>query len=121
MKPPRSARSPIKKRRRAACDRRDTVETVTRAELSVESSIAKKMLNRQRNLWNWREELNHPTVAWSAQKLALPAPAKGARSGRLTVSPASANVTLVIPRVADPLARSPRRGHVPFETSRLEV
>ena len=34
----------------------------------------------------------------------LPAPAEGARSGRLTISPASANMTLVIPRVADPLA-----------------
>jgi hypothetical protein len=29
-----------------------------------------KRLNRQRNLWSWREELNHPTVAGSARNLA---------------------------------------------------
>src|SRR5262245_36557983 len=28
-------------------------------------------------VWSWREELNHPTVAGPAQKLASPAPAKG--------------------------------------------
>lgn len=49
--------------------------------------------------WSWREELNHPTVAVSALKLASPAPAEG----------------------ASPLAHSPRRGHIPFETPRLEV
>ena len=40
-------------------------------------------------------------------------PTEGARSGRLTNSPASANVTLVIPRVADPLVGPPRGGHIP--------
>ena len=41
------------------------------------------------------------------------APTEGARSGRLTNSAACANVTLVIPRVAHPLVRSPCGGHIP--------
>ena len=45
----------------------------------------------------------------------------GACSGRRTISPASADVTPLFLRVADPLARSPRRGRIPFETPRLEV
>ena len=49
--------------------------------------------------WSWREELNHPTVAGSAQKRSSSAPAEG----------------------ASPLACSPRRGHIPFETPRLKV
>ena len=49
---------------------------------------------------------------------ASPIPTKGARSGRLTNSPAFANLTLVIPRVANPLVGSPRRGHTPFGSPR---
>ena len=48
-----------------------------------------------------------------ARSEAARTPTAGARSGRLTNSPASANVTLVIPRVADPLVVSPRGGHIP--------
>jgi hypothetical protein len=75
--------------------------TVTPDKLRGESSssVSARRLNCQRKLWSWREELNHPTVAGSAQTLASSAPAEG----------------------ASPLARSPRRGHIPFETPRLEV
>ena len=42
------------------------------------------------------------SVAGSALKLASRLPLRGARSGWLTISPASAGLTLVIPRVAYP-------------------
>jgi len=75
---------------------------VDRLDSPMPQSGSKMVANlgeESRKLWSWREELNHPTVAGSALKLASPAPAEG----------------------ASPLAHSPRRGHIPFETPRLEV
>ncbi len=50
-----------------------------------------------------------PSVAGVGPETCLPAPTEGACSGRLTISPASADLTLVIPRVAYPRV-SPHEG-----------
>jgi hypothetical protein len=63
------------------------------------SRAIQRVFGQDKHCMELARGIEPPTVAGSAQKLASPAPAEG----------------------ASPLARSPRRGHIPFETPRLEV